>query len=418
MPRVLLLIPTTSYKATDFLAASEKLNIDVIVGSNHRQTLESVAPGYSLPLSFDNLQEALPQALAFIKRYPIDAVVSTDDDAVVLAAQIAQSLGLSHNPPEATWATRNKYQLKKKLTDAGVQTACYECFSITDSPKEIAARLDFPVVLKPIHLSASRGVIRANTPEEFKTAFERIVTILKEPDSRSHDESDQKILVESFIPGVEVALEGLLDNGTLTTLALFDKPDPLDGPFFEETLYVTPSRLSEATQQAIAQTAQQACDAIGLKEGPVHAELRVNEQGPFLIEVAARSIGGLCSRTLTFGLGISLEELILQQAMKRPFPALQRKEKGSGVMMIPIPAAGSVQKAGVLMDIQGIDEAKKIAGIHQVVITIRRKQKVIPLPEGRQYLGFIFARGETPEQVEQALRQAHQALRFTIASYT
>jgi biotin carboxylase len=411
MPRVLLLIPTTSYKAADFIAAAEKLNIDLVVGSDQRQTLEDVFPDRMLTLDFLDKDASINRVIAFAKTHPLDAVVSTDEDAVTLAAMISRGLGLSHNPIESVQATQNKCHLRQHLTQAHVPTPKADLFSITDLPETIALRMTYPVVLKPIHLSASRGVIRANNPEEFQTAFYRITKILADREVvRRGKEAAQTILVESFIPGVEVALEGLLQNGVLSRLALFDKPDPLDGPFFEETLYVTPSRLPKPTQEAIQQATQQACHAIGLREGPVHAELRINAQGPFVIEVAARSIGGICSRTLQFGLGISLEEVMLQHALKMPIASLQRQNRASGVMMIPIP------KAGVLIDVQGVEEAKGIAGIEGVVIMIRRKQRVVPLPEGRRYLGFIFARGERPEEVEQALRLAHQALRFEITS--
>lgn len=409
MPRVLLLIPTHSYRATDFLAAAEKLNIEVVVGSNERQALEAVVPDRALTLNFLNRKAAAQKVVSFSQKYPIDAVVSTDEDAVLLAATLSQTFGLSHNPFEAVQATKDKSLLRQILSRANVPTARATCFSITDSPKEIAKEVSYPAVLKPVHLSASRGVIRANDSLEFIIAFERIRKMLSDPDvKRQGKAAARKILVESFIPGEEVALEGLLQKGMLSTLALFDKPDPLNGPFFEETLYVTPSRLSARRERSIHQLTQRACAAIGLREGPIHAELRINEQGPWIIEVAARSIGGICSRALKFGLGVSLEELILRHALNAPIASLKRETVASGVMMIPIP------KAGVLIDVQGIEDAKKISGIEGVVIMIRRKQKVIPLPEGRRYLGFIFARGESPQQVESVLRRANQALQFKI----
>jgi hypothetical protein len=205
-----------------------------------------------------------------------------------------------------------------------------------------------------------------------------------------------------------VALEGLLTNGTLDVLALFDKPDPLDGPFFEETLYVTPSRLPKPVQDAVAACAARAASAIGLSDGPIHAELRINEAGPWLLEVAARSIGGLCSRTLRFGTGLTLEEVIIRHALGMDIPSLERERRAAGVMMIPIP------KAGRLRDIRGKDEAKTVPGIEEVTIMIRRGQRVVPLPEGKRYLGFIFARGDSPEFVEAALREAHRRLAFDI----
>ena len=391
------------------MTAAYKLGVDVIVASNERQTLEDIVPGHTLTLDFQNLPESVSKVVSFAKERPLNAVVSTDEDAVMLAVMISQHLGLPHNPIVSTEATRYKNQLRKMLTKAHIPTPMATCFSITDPLEEIVRNVPYPCVLKPIHLSASRGVIRADTPEEFKNGFSRITKILADPEVKRHDkEAAKKIIVESFIEGEEVALEGLLQNGRLTVLALFDKPDPLNGPFFEETIYVTPSRHPHTVQEKIAACTEQACTAIGLKEGPIHAELRINKVGPFIIEIAARSIGGICSRTLRFGLGVSLEEIILRQALKEPIASLTREDKASGVMMIPIPAAG------ILVDVQGVEAAKKIAGILGIEIMIHRKQKVIPLPEGRRYLGFIFAKGESPSNVEAVLRKAHQMLRFTI----
>ncbi|MEK7747572.1 MAG: ATP-grasp domain-containing protein [Nitrospirota bacterium] len=428
MPRVLLLIPTISYKSTDFLIAAEKIGADVIVASNECQALEDIVPGHTLTLDFLNLEESVSKVVSFSKKIPIDAVVSTDEDALALSVRISEALGLPHNSIDSIKNTQDKSLLRRILTKADIPTAKADCYSISDSAEEIAERVHYPCVLKPIHLSASRGVIRADTPQAFQEAFCRITKILSDPEvKRRGQASARKILVEQFIPGEEVAVEGLLQNGQLTVLAIFDKPDPLNGPFFEETIYVTPSRLSASIQEEIADCTEKGCAAIGLKAGPVHAELRINEKGAFIIEIAARTIGGICSRTLRFGLGVSLEEIMLQHAVATatprmtapvgrgentntviPIENLKIQSGASGVMMIPIP------KAGILADITGVEEAKKLPLIEGIHIMIRRKQKVIPLPEGRRYFGFIFARGETPEAVETALRKAHQTIKLTI----
>jgi biotin carboxylase len=285
----------------------------------------------------------------------------------------------------------------------------FQLVELSDDPARAAQKVEYPCVLKPLMLSASRGVIRANDPREFIAAFERIAAILAEPDAAPPDGAHRALLVEEFVPGREIALEGLLVGGSLHVLAIFDKPDPLDGPFFEETIYVTPSRLPAATQARVAAVTRDACSALGLTEGPIHAELRVNERGPFVLEVAARSIGGLCARTLTFGTGLSLEDLILCHALGRPLESLERERRAAGVMMIPIP------RAGCLVSVSGVEEARAVGAVEDVVITMHPGQEVIPLPEGWQYLGFIFARAETPAAVEGALREAHARLRFDIA---
>ena len=273
----------------------------------------------------------------------------------------------------------------------------------------MARQVEYPCVVKPLSLSASRGVIRADDPAQFVAAFHRLAAILQRPDvATSARRSTREILVERFIPGPEVALEGLLTDGKLRTLALFDKPDPLDGPFFEETLYVTPSRFPPAAQDAIAACTAEVAAALGLRHGPVHAELRVNEQGPWMLEIAPRSIGGLCSRTLRFDDGLSLEALILRHALGFDVEALERETPAAGVMMIPIP------RAGILRQVAGQEDARRVAGIEDIRITIPIGREVVPLPEGSRYLGFIFARAETPAGVESALREAHRRLTFVI----
>jgi biotin carboxylase len=266
-------------------------------------------------------------------------------------------------------------------------------------------------VLKPLVLSASRGVIRADGPDAFVAAWRRIEAILHEAraERRPTDPEGRRcLLVEGFVPGVEVALEGLLRGGRLEVLALFDKPDPLDGPFFEETLYVTPSRQPALAQARVAELVGAAARALGLAEGPVHAELRLGAEGPVVLEVAARSIGGLCGRTLRFGAGVSLEEVVIAHAMRRPLPPLARERRAAGVMMLPIP------NAGVLREVRGLDRARAVAGVEDVVITIPEGREVRPLPEGDAYLGFAFARGERPDEVEAALREAHRRLEVEI----
>ncbi|MGH7345448.1 MAG: ATP-grasp domain-containing protein, partial [Candidatus Rokuibacteriota bacterium] len=316
---------------------------------------------------------------------------------------------LKANSRPAVTTARDKHAMRRRLAEAGVPVPRFRLVRLADDPAARAAEVEYPCVLKPLMLSASRGVIRANDPREFVTAFRRISAILETAEGASlPDEARRALLVEEFIPGREVALEGLLTGGTLHVLAIFDKPDPLDGPFFEETIYVTPSRLPASAQARIGAVARDACAALELTEGPIHAELRLNERGPFVLEVAARSIGGLCSRTLTFGTGLSLEELILGHALGRPLESLERERRAAGVMMIPIP------RAGRLATVHGVDEATAVEGVEEVAITMHPGQDAVPLPEGWQYLGFIFARADTPDAVEQALRQAHARLRVVI----
>jgi biotin carboxylase len=406
---LLLLLPTTTYRTEDFLEAAHRLGIDLVCASEAPSTFERHAPDRLLTLDFTDPAGAANAVAHFAHRRPIGGVVGVDDSTTVVAAAIAAQLGLRANSIGSATAGRNKRLMRERLAVAGVRQPAFQAMPLEADPLVLARDAVYPCVLKPLALSASRGVIRADDAAQFADALLRIRAILGRDDVTVGEEARQAFLVERFVPGFEVALEGLLVDGELRVLALFDKPDPLDGPFFEETLYITPSRLLPDVQKAIAHETVEACRALGLHSGPVHVEIRLNEDGPWVIEVAARSIGGLCSRTLRFGTGMSLEELILRQALGWPLPSIERESQPAGVMMIPIP------RAGRLSAVHGVDAAKAVAGIEDVVISAHLDQELIPLPEGWQYLGFIFARAETPDEVETALREAHTRLRFDIA---
>lgn len=410
MPRVLLLIPTTTYRAHDFLEAASRLGVDVVVGSDRKQALEDAAPGRTIALDFDRVERAVADVERFHATKPLDAIVGADEETVLLAASASAALGLRHNPPEAIRRTRNKHALRVRMGEAGMKNPAFRLLSADEPLGSVPDEVAYPCVLKPLILSASRGVIRADDPKSFEEAFHRIAGILDDSDViERRDEGKRGILVEDYIPGEEVALEGLLEGGSLRVLALFDKPDPLVGPFFQETIYVTPSRLPADVQERIVEETALACRAIGLVEGPVHAELRVKEGEAWLLEVAARSIGGLCSRVLRFGAGISQEELILRHALGMETASLTREAGAAGVMMIPAPGAGALEA------VHGLDEARAVPGIVDAVITIPLGGEVVPLPEGHRYLGFLFARGDRPEEVESALRAAHSKLRFDLS---
>ena len=399
MERALLLLPTTTYRTQAFLDAAGALGVEVVCASERPNVFEARAPDGLLTLDFDDPDAAAEGVRRFAETFPIDAVVGVDDRTTVAAAAIAERLGLPANPVGAVAAARDKLEMRRRLVAAGVPVPRFEPVSLDDDPAPVARAATYPCVLKPLALSASRGVIRADTPLEFVAAVQRIARILA-----GAGDTSRTLLAEEFVPGAEVALEGLLVGGALQTLALFDKPDPLDGPFFEETIYVTPSRLPEPVQAELATMTARAAAALGLRDGPVHAELRVGPRGPRVIEVAARSIGGLCSRALRFGAGMTLEELILRHALGRKIESYERERRPAGVMMLPIP------RAGRLRAVTGVEAARAVPGIEEIVITSHRGQDLVPLPEGWQYLGFVFARAQTPEAVEQALRAAHARL--------
>ena len=406
--RLLLLLPTRTYRTEDFIDAARTLGVDLVCASEKPSTLEALAPDSLLTLDFVDAADAAARVAEWSAGRPLAAVVGVDDVTAAAAAAIAERLGLRASAPAAVAAARDKFQMRQCLAAAGLPVPRFRRIALGENPVLAARGVAFPCVLKPLSLSASRGVIRANTTEQFVVAFKRIAALLARDDVAVTGDAARYLLAEEYVPGLEVALEGLLIGGTLHVLALFDKPDPLEGPFFEETIYVTPSRLPDRVQRALRATTAAACAALGLTEGPVHAELRVNDDGPWVLEVAARSIGGLCSRTLRFGTGMTLEEIILRHALGWTIDTLERERPAAGVMMIPIP------KAGVLNNVQGLREAKATRLVEDVVISAHVGQEVVPLPEGWQYLGFIFARGDAPADVEDALRIAHSRLRFGI----
>ena len=409
MPRVMLLLPTTTWRAEAFLTAARRLGLEVTVATDHALVWTEHRPAGVIALDFGHPEGAAAEVAAFSRQRPLAAVIGVDDDTAVLASAISARLGLAHNPLAAVEAARDKRRQREALRDAGVPVPRFTLCGLDEDPSAVGARVGFPCVLKPLRLSGSRGVMRADDAEALGTAMRRLAALLASPDVGACGDAARTAMVEAFVPGPEVALEGLVEHGALRVLALFDKPDPLDGPFFEESIYVTPSRLPESTQAALHACAADAVEALGLTHGPVHAELRVGPGGPWVIEVAARPIGGLCSRALRFGDGASLEELVLRQAMGMERADLTRETGSAGVMMVPIPGAGVLERA------EGADEAARVPGIEQVAITAHPGERLVPFPEGSRYPGFLFARGESPEVVEHALREAHRRLRFVLA---
>ena len=412
-PRLLLLLPTVTYRTVAFVEAARRLGVDVTVASERPSTFERANPTGLVTLDFADPAHAAAQARAFAYAHPLHGIVAVDDDTAVVAAAIAQELGLRGNPVAAAAAARDKHQQRQLLVAAGVPVPPFVLLAIAADPEQLARVASYPCVLKPLRLSASRGVVRADDPPGFVAAFRRIQAILEQPDLAECGDWARHVLVEEFVPGREVAVEGLVTRGSLRVLAMFDKPDPLDGPFFEETIYVTPSRLARTAQQDIAACAQAAVRALGLREGPIHAEIRHNDRGAWLIELAARPIGGRCSGALRFGnggsglgAGVSLEELIIRHALGMELPTVEREHQASGVMMIPVPGAG------VLREVRGVDAAQAVPLVEEVVITMHHGQMFVPWPEGSRYPGFIFARGDTSEAVEAALRAAHARLEF------
>jgi biotin carboxylase len=445
MERVLMILPSATYRATEFLAAAARLDVDVLIASDEYQALAEVRSDHFIQIDLDDTEAAARELVAVAADTPVDAIVAVDEQGVVVAALASQLLGLSHNDPDAVRATKNKAEMRARLERAGVRQPQYLSIApggdVRRRVSAAAQQLGYPCVVKPSNLAASRGVIRVDNDAQAIEAAGTICRIL----GLERDGTAVPLVVERFVPGTEVALEGLLDDGELAVLALFDKPDPLDGPYFEETIYVTPSRRDRNTTEQITRLVERAAKAIGLTEGPIHAEVRLSPVAarisgtkpgvdlghtiasdsaavePVMIEIAARSIGGRCSTALSFAAERSLEELVLVQALGRSVPVLSRPRHlasdtaigptASGVMMIPIP------RSGTLLGATGLAEALSVDAITAVEIAIAPGRPVRQLPYGDRYLGFIFARAASPAKVEGALREAHAKLDFDIEPF-
>ena len=409
MTRVLLVASTTGYQIRSFEEAARSLGVRLVFASDRCDQLEDPWWDQAIPVRFHEEAQSVEKVRAACSAMPIDGILAVGDRPALLAARIGRALGLPGHPPEAAAVSRNKLATRKALRAAGLPTPAFLTVGVDTDPRTIASTVGFPAVVKPLALSGSRGVVRVDTPDELIAAFERLRRLLAGRDVRvERDEAHGQVLIESFIPGTEYAFEGLMTHGRLQTLAVIDKPDPLNGPYFEETIYRMPSVAPLDTQDRIVASVAAACAAIGLFHGPVHAECRVNDSNVHVLEVAARPIGGLCSRALRFGQGTTLEEVLLRQALGENVSSYAREQAASGVMMIPIP------RRGIYRRVEGIDRAKAVTGVEDIQITAKPDTTLVPPPEAKSYLGFIFARGNEPWDVDRALRAAHARLDFVV----
>jgi biotin carboxylase len=402
-PRLLLLVPTSTYRAEAFVRAAHKLPVELSVASETPSSLSHLDPVRLPAFDFAHPQEASRQARDFAAAHPVDAVVAVDDQATLAAAVISEALGLPQNPAAAVRAALNKYLARGRMADAGLAVPAFRLVPVA-APESALPGLEFPAVVKPLAMAASRGVVRVDDAAAFVAACRRLGPMVA-AGSPSYDALARgHLLVESYVPGWEVAVEGLVTDGEVRVLAIFDKPDPLEGPLFPETMYVTPSRHARDVQDEIVTTTERAVGALGLRHGPVHVELRGDGRRVVPIEVHARSIGGLCSRVLRFADGRTLEDVILQHALGILGTQPPLADRAAGVWMMQ----SSVR--GRFVEMRGVSAAAEVPGIEEIVVSARPGQDVQPLPEGFLYVGFIFARADTPDAVERALRAAFARL--------
>jgi len=409
--RLLLLASKLGYQTRSFAQAAQRLGVEVVFGTDRCGSLDDPWADGAVPLHFENAQQAAQRIVNAFRKARVDGIVALGDRPTPTAALAAQALGIAYNSPESVENCRSKLRQREVLRDAGLPVPYFFAFRLNEELSAVLPRAKFPCVVKPLALAASQGVIRANNASEFLVAVERNKALLETPEIQvTHEPTLDRLLVESYIPGEEVAVEGLLTHGRLRILAIFDKPDHPEGPYFEESIYVTPSRLPAATQAAIAKCAERTVRALGLTHGPLHAEFKINAEGVWVLEASPRPIGGLCARALRFGPGkIFLEELLARHALGLPGSDLPREEEASGVMMVHVP------RSGILEKVEGEEAAAATPGVTDVQITARLHDYIAAWPEGSSYLGFIFARGNFPGEVVASLQEAHGKLQFTFA---
>jgi biotin carboxylase len=402
--RVLLVLPTRTYRAAAFLEAARRLGVETAIASDEGSTLSYLHPERELVIDLEDPAAAARAVAERASGWPIDAVVPVDDGAVVAAAAIAERLGLRGSPVGAVAATRNKLALRERIGEARVDQMRWWLWPEGESPGPV----DFPAVVKPLDQAASRGVIRVDDRPGLLRAGQRIRRALESDPGCVGSPEGRPLLVEEFVAGPEVAVEAVLVDGALRVFAVYDKPEPLDGPFFEETVYTVPSELDEGRLSQVSATVQDATRALGLTNGSVHAELRLGGARPYVIDLASRSIGGRCSKVLHFRSGRSLEEIVLLAALGDDLGELELESGARGVMMMPIPRAGTVRS------VAGQREVLSRPGIDGVELSVPLGGPVVPLPEGDRYLGFIFAHGQDTRAVTAELRAAYQDLRIVI----
>jgi len=402
-PGILLVAPPDSYRVAPYLAAAQQLGVPITIASSGKHSLiNEIAAGIHIDLNQSTT--AIKTIIDSAAKHPICGIVAGDDLVTEIVARAAQALDLPHNPPEAVHFTRWKHKARAILKNAGLPVPHFWTLDLKQACRGQLPHVEYPCVIKPLNLSASRGVIRCNNRDELINACQRVANIVAEFDDL---ETRTTALVERYIPGQEIAVEAILDAGKLTPIAIFDKPDPLEGPYFEETYYVTPSRHPQPLQQKAIAIIQQACEVYGLTTGPIHAELRLYNDQPYIIEIAARTIGGECARLLEYASGQSLEALVIQFAMGKSQTTI-KLDQAAGVMMIPTP------RSGILRRVEGTLDAQKVNNIDAVQLAIREGHELVTLPEGASYLGFIFASAATPAEVESALREAYSKLNIVV----
>lgn len=403
LKKLLVILPANTYRAQRFLEAARKLGVDVFIATDSDFSPPDPSNSVIDGISFCDPKEAGRQIADIIRHQGPMSVLAVDEAAVEVAEWTRVALGLIDHPNSGILATRDKRELRQRLRENNIsQPKTFDILELEQGRGEIP----FPVVVKPSKGSGSIGVTKAQNQQELTKSLITVQDVIAKMTI-----SNQCIVVEEYIPGVEFAVDILVTDGKLHVLVIFEKPDPLVGPFFAETIYVTPPHLTDSQLEALHSVIQKCIRALSINNGPLHLELRLTSANDWVpIDIASRSIGGNCSNALAFASNTSLEELIIQNALGLEVINTQRERRASGVYMIP------AETLGTLVAVHGVEAALKVRFVEDIQITVKPGTKTVPLPFDNQYLGFIFAKAPGAKTVEKALRTARALLEIEVDS--
>ena len=384
MKKLLLVIPENSYKSNDFVFAAEKLGIDFMIITDSEQVSSKfsdtvIINKFDAELNKNNIK----------KLKDVTHVLPVDHSALKFSGYLVDLLEVKGNKLESINLSMNKYESRKIFNSLLDIKANNEIIKNIDDIN-IFINKNGTSVLKPNYGTASKSVLKINNVEKNKEQIEKLM----------QDCFDQDLVIEEYIDGKEYALEGTIINSELKKIVIFDKPVEYKHPYFEESIYITPSELSSEAEKRVVSIVDKACKKIGLEDGPVHVEFKINENQIFIIEINPRMIGGLCSRCLSFGLfKVSLEEIILHAFMNNELKNIELLNNYVGVLMIPTPKSGkfiSINKK----------ELENIQNISNVEITVPEGSDLLEPPYGDKYLGFAFSQGIDKKTVNESLLTA------------
>ena len=384
MNKLLLVIPENSYKSNDFVLTAEKLGIDFLIITDSDQ----VTSQFGDTVIIQNFDENISDE-TLIKLQKITHVLPVDHSGLKYAGYLVDLLGAKGNKLFAVEHSMNKFESRNTFNSISNIKAKN---MIAKSLKDIESFTEKhgTSVLKPNFGSASKSVLKINN---FNQSKDYIINLM-------NDCEDQEMIIEQYIEGTEYALEGNLINSNLNKITIFDKPIEYKEPYFEESIYITPSELPEELQNQIIKLIGNACKKIGLENGPVHVEFKILDENIFIIEINPRMIGGLCSKCLSFGLfKVSLEEITLHAFLYNELKPIELLSNYVGVLMLPTP------KTGKFVSINQ-DELEKIDNVSTVEITVSQNSDLLEPPFGDKYLGFVFSQANEKALVINALMKA------------